>query len=277
MLDIMSQAKNAIESYNLALKVSSASIANMNVPGYKKIDVSFQSIFEKVLTRGTAAGTNQGGTDPEQFGQGMGVATTGIDFSAGDTTQGTTFDLAINGNGLFVVSPDGGNSFLYTRAGNFQLDNNGNMLSNNLQVYGLDNSGNLVPIILSPSVYQGATKANFQWLADGRLQYSATPTDTSTFTDTGYKIALTSFANPSGLVQAQGTTFAATLASGNAATAQAPGGAVGTLTIGSVEQSNVNYLAETINALEIQRAMSANLSVVKMASDTITSFISKLG
>jgi flagellar hook protein FlgE len=277
MLDIMAQAKNAIEAYNLALKVSSTSIANMNVPGYKKIDVSFQSIFEKVLTRGTAAGANRGGTNPEEFGQGMGISSTGINFSAGDTTAGTALDLAINGNGLFIVSPDGGNSYLYTRSGNFQLDNNGNLTSNNMQVYGLDNSGNLVPIVLSPSIYQGASKANFQWLADGRLQYSATPSDTSTFTDTGYRVALTYFANPGGLTQAQGTTFAATMASGDAATAQAPGGAVGTLTVGSIEQSNVSYLSETINSLEIQRAMSANLSVIKMASDTINSFISKLG
>ncbi|MDD4179833.1 MAG: flagellar basal body rod C-terminal domain-containing protein, partial [Candidatus Margulisbacteria bacterium] len=81
----------------------------------------------------------------------------------------------------------------------------------------------------------------------------------------------------SGLAQAQGSTFSATLASGEAATAQAPGGAVGTLQTGQIEQSNVFYLGETINALELQRAMNANLSMVRMASDLISSFITKLG
>jgi flagellar hook protein FlgE len=67
------------------------------------------------------------------------------------------------------------------------------------------------------------------------------------------------------------------MASGSPATPQAPGGAAGTIKPGQIEQSNVFYLGETINALEIQRAMSGNLSVVRMASDLISSFIQKLG
>ena len=54
MLDIMAQAKNAIEAYNTALKVHSSNIANMNVIGYKRLNYSFQSIFEKL----TAVSTN---------------------------------------------------------------------------------------------------------------------------------------------------------------------------------------------------------------------------
>ncbi|MGB9612795.1 MAG: flagellar basal body protein, partial [Candidatus Margulisiibacteriota bacterium] len=86
LLDVMSQAKNAIEAYNAALKVSSANIANMNVPGYKKLGISFQSIFEKVLSRGTAAEGDMGGTNPRQFGQGMSISGISVDFSAGETT-----------------------------------------------------------------------------------------------------------------------------------------------------------------------------------------------
>jgi len=271
MLDVMSQAKNAIEAYNAALKVSSANIANMNVPGYKKLGISFQSIFEKVLSQGTAAEDNLGGTNPRQFGQGMSISGISIDFSAGETTSGSSLDLAISGNGLFIVSPDGGNTFLYTRAGNFQIDAYGNLLSNNMQVYGLDSAGSLVPISNLPS----GNKSDYRWQSDGTLEYS--PDGGTTYTSTGYRIALTYFANPGGLAQAQGTTFAETMASGSPATPQAPGGAAGTIKPGQIEQSNVFYLGETINALEIQRAMSGNLSVVRMASDLISSFIQKLG
>jgi len=274
MLDVMTQAKNAIESYNEALKVSSANIANMNVSGYKRLDISFQSIFEKVLTQGTAADGNLGGTNPRQFGQGMSIASTNLDFSGGETTSGSSLDLAISGNGLFIVSPDGGLSQLYTRAGNFQVDANGNLLSNNMQVYGFDGSGNLTPITGLPS----GNKTNYRWLADGTLEYSSDPTAaTPVYTGTGYRIALTYFSNPAGLVQAQGTAFAATLASGSAATPQSPGGPVGSLKPGQIEQSNVNYLNESISSLEIQRAMNSNLTMLKMASDLISNFISKLG
>lgn len=286
MLDVMTQAKNAIEAYNEALKVSSANIANMSVPGYKKLSVSFQSIFEKILSQGTAAEADRGGTNPLQFGQGMSISGTSIDFSGGETSSGSPLDLAISGSGLFIVSPDGGNTRLYTRAGNFEIDSSGNLTSNGLQVYGFDNSGNLVPI----SGLQPGGKQNYTWYdgtqtvsgatpAYGALLYTSDPSATPpTYTSAGYQIALTYFANPSGLTQARGTSFAESISSGSPATPQAPGsGAVGGIKPGQIEQSNVYYLAETLSALELQRAMSGNLSMVKMASDIISSFIQKLG
>jgi len=274
MLDVMSQAKNAIEAYNSALKVSSANIANMNVPCYKKLNISFQSIFEKYLNSGSAASGSSGGTNPQQFGQGVAVSGVMVDTSAGETTAGSSLDLAIAGSGFFIVSPDGGNNYMYTRTGNFSIDSAGNLLSNNMQVYGLDNSGNLVPI----SNLRSGTRTNYQWLSDGRLQYTDDPTAVPpVYTDTGYSIALTYFPNPSGLMQSQGTALAQTIASGSPAAAQGPGGFIGSLKPGQIEQSNVVYLAETITSLEMQRALSGNLNMVKMASDLISSFISKLG
>ncbi|MCU0640468.1 MAG: flagellar hook-basal body complex protein [Candidatus Margulisbacteria bacterium] len=271
MLDVMSQAKNAIEAYNAALKISSSNLANMNVPGYKSLKSSFQSVFERILSQGTAGTTDQGGTNPRQLGQGMSIAGTSVDFSNGDTTGGTPIDLAIAGPGLFIVSGDNGVSYLYSRAGNFNVDSDGNLTSNGLQVYGLDNSGNLTPISGLPS----GVKTDYRWLDDGTLQYTAD--GGTTYTDTGYHIALTTFPNPSGLAQAQGTSFAATLASGTATNPTTPGGSAGIIKPGQVEQSNVVYLSETIYSLELQRALSGNLSMVRMASDLISSVIQKLG
>lgn len=271
MFDVMNQAKNAIEAYNAALKVSSANIANMNVPGYKKLNLSFQSIFEKVVSQGSSAEGGSGGANPRQFGSGMAIAGTNIDFSGGETTTGSPLDLAVSGSGMFVLSADGGNNYLYSRAGNFQIDSAGSLTSNGLQVYGLDSAGSVTPITSLPS----GNKSSYRWQSDGTLEYSAD--GGTTFTGTGFRIALTYFANPSGLTQAQGTAFAETLASGSPASLQAPGGAVGSLKTGQIEQSNVFYLAESINSLELQRAMSGNLSMIRMASDLISSFIQKLG
>jgi flagellar hook protein FlgE len=270
MLDLMNQAKNAIEAYNVALKATSSNIANMSVTGYKKLDVSFQSIFEKVLTKGTAADQNLGGTNPIQQGQGMALSNISVNFSTGEYSSGQGLDLAIQGQGLFVLSPDGGSSNLYTRAGSFVVDSNGNLTSNGMQVYGLDNSNNLVPITNLPS----GSKADYQWQADGTLEY--TPDNGTTYVSTGFRIALSYFPNPNGLAQAQGTTFAQTPASGDPASAVVPGGSAGTIRPGQLEQSNVVYLQETINAIELQRAMSGNLTMLKMASDLISNFISKL-
>jgi flagellar hook protein FlgE len=270
MFNLISQAKNAIQAYNTALEATSSNIANMNVPGYKRLDVSFQSIFEKMINAGTPAEGNMGGTNPKQEGQGISLSGTSVDFASGEYADGASLDLAISGQGLFIVSPDGGDSYLYSRAGAFEIDSAGNLTSNGLQVYGLDASGSLVPISNLPS----GTKSDYRWQSDGSLEY--TVDGGQTFVATGYRIALTYFSNPNGLAQAQGTSFAETPASGSPATAQAPGGVVGTVTGGTIEQSNVFYLAETIDALEIQRAMSGNLTVIRMASDMISSFINKL-
>jgi len=270
MLDMMGQARNAIEAYNAALKASSSNIANMNVTGYKKLDVSFQSIFERLINQGTAAGNGMGGTNPRQLGQGMTVSSASVNFSEGEYTDGTTLDLAISGQGLFIVSGDGGISNLYTRSGNFEIDAYGNLTSNGMQVYGLDASGNLVAITGLPS----GNKSDYLWQTDGSLEYSSD--GGQTYASTGYRIALTYFPNPNGLAQAQGTAFAETPASGSPVAAQSPGASVGSVRPGQLEQSNVFYLAETINALEIQRAMSGNLTVIRMASDMISQFISRL-
>ncbi len=270
MLRIMSQAKNAIEAYNTALEATSSNIANMNVSGYKRLDVSFQSIFENVLNRGTAAYGSMGGKNPMQTGQGSAVSSVSVDFSSGEKVDGSTLDLAITGAGLFIVSGDEGATHLYTRSGNFDVDASGNLTSNNMQVYGLNASGALVPITGLPS----GNKSDYRWLSDGTLDYSAD--GGTTYNSTGYRIALTYFTNPNGLVQAQGTAFAETVASGSPATAQSPGGAVGAINPGQVEQSNVFYLGETIDALEIQRAMNGNLTMIRMASDMISQFINRL-
>jgi len=107
----------------------------------------------------------------------------------------------------------------------------------------------------------------------GTLLYTA---DGVNYTSAGYRIALTYFSNPNGLAQAQGTSFSQTPASGDPATPQLPGGAVGSIRPGQLEQSNVVYLIETIDALEMQRAMNGNLTMVRMASDMISQFINRL-
>ena len=268
MLDIMTQSKNAIEAYEQALKISNTNITNLTTPGFKKLDVSFQSIFEKVLSQGTAASSDTGGTNPRQFGQGMALSNIGIDFANGDTTTtNNPLNLAIQGAGLFIVSADGGNSFLYTRAGNFQLNSGSLQTTNGMQVYGLDNSGALVPIT---GLGANKTATDFQWTTGGNLQLSDS-------TETGYRIALTTFGNPNGLAQSQGTTFAETMASGSPATPAAATDLGVTLIPKSYEKSNVNYFEETIKVAELQRSISANLSMVKLASDLISSFIQKLG
>ena len=277
MLDIMSKAKNAIEAYNTQLRINSSNIANMSVPGYKTMKISFQTIFERLINGGTAAGSDLGGTNPIQLGSSVGIGNIGLDFSQGALSEGLPLDLAVNGSGLFVVSPDGGVTNLYTRSGKFLIDSAGNLTTDTgMQVYG-STGGALTPIT-------GLSSYNIvrlSWTADGQLaefnlKVDGTVDYTSVNRYTGYSIALTSFANPSGLAQSSGNTFAETAASGAPQDYKLAGDTYGSVVPRNYEQSNVFYTGEIIDSMEAQRAMSGNLTILRMISDEITNFINRI-
>jgi len=280
MLDLLTRAKNAIEAYNTQLRLNSANIANMSVPGYKAMKISFQTIFERLLHGGTAATGEVGGTNPLQLGSNVGIGNVRLDFSQGTFAEGSNLDLAINGNGLFIVSPDEGRTMLYTRAGKFRIDSYGNLVTDTgMQVYGFSGA-NLVPI----TGLSGYDQIKLSWTSDGQLvEYTLDPhtNPPDPITNpvnryTGYSIALTSFANLSGLAQSYGNTFTETAASGAPLTYLGAGSTYGSVVPRNFEQSNVFYTGEIIDSMEAQRAMSGNLTIVRMISDEISNFINRI-
>lgn len=292
MLDIMSSAADAIESYNSRLRATSANITNMSVTGYKKMYVSFETVLNNVYRDGTAATNTEGGTNPWQSGGSVAISNTGLDFSQGDTQTSTgPFGLYIQGRGLFTVSKDDGATFQYTRAGDFRVDSNKNLVSSSgLKVFGFARnngsaSGNLVPIDLTDlpmTKTSGGNTYDLSFDDQGVLRYFRVVDPTRgeieylPETSSSYQIALTTFNNPSGLTMLDGTTYGVSAASGPADTPVAPGGNGGTVLPRTMEASNVFYITETVDAMETQRAMSGSLTVIKMISDTISQFINKV-
>lgn len=281
MLDLLTRAKNAIEAYNSQLRINSANIANMSVPGYKAMKISFQTIFEKVLHGGTAAKDELGGTNPLQFGSNVGIGNVGLDFSQGAFSDGGVHDLAIDGSGLFVVSPDNGTTMLYTRAGKFRLDSAGNLVTDTgMQVYGFF-SGSFQPI----AGLSGYDQDKLSWDENGNLvEYTLDPityppggsTSNPIASYTGYSIALASFTNLAGLEQSSGNTFKETAGSGAPLAYLSPGDAYGTVKPRRFEQSNVFYTGEIIDSMEAERAMSGNLTILRTINDEITNFINRI-
>ena len=276
MLDVMSQAKNAMEAYSTKLRAITSNITNMSVTGFKRSDVSFQDMFSKLLSVGTPAyfSENQGGTNPTQLGGTASISSTSVDFEPGAPNEGGNLDIAIqDGSKLFIVSPDGGKTFLYTRAGEFKIADNKLYTKGGYQVYGFRSSSgvdssSIEPIDLSGLSYD-VTKIT--WNESGTLCQE--------YSESGYgaqlpwRIAMTSFNNPSGLIYKDGTNFSESLASGPAS---APTVASNNIKPRFREQSNVNYTSEVVDSLEIQRALDASLTVIRMANDTITGFINKI-
>lgn len=276
----MSQANNAIDAYNTKLRTISSNITNLSIPGYKRTDISFEEVFSHVVKSGTGSSFygEEGGTNPQQTGGTTAVANSLIDFRQGDVVGSTNMDLAISGNGLFILSPDNGNSFLYTRNGQFTVNNNKLLSVNGMQVYGFKRNGGvssaqLEAIDLTGQTYD-PTKVTFD--ANGVLRKSYDSITGIYGDELNHQIALTSFPNPSGLEYRDGTNFSQTLSSGDPANPSAPGNeSVGIISPRSKEQSNVIYTSEVVDSLEMQRAESACLTVIRLVNDTITQFIQR--
>ena len=106
-------------------------IANVNTVGYKKGQMTFQEVFSQVIRGASAPQGGKGGTNPQQVGLGVNIGSINTIHTKGPAqrTDNPT-DLMVDGEGFFVVSDDTnfGNRF-YTRAGNFSLDRDGNLVT----------------------------------------------------------------------------------------------------------------------------------------------------
>ncbi|WP_425060864.1 hypothetical protein SCACP_16180 [Sporomusa carbonis] len=137
MMRSLFAAMSGLKNHQTRMDVIGNNIANVNTVGFKSSTVNFQDVLSQTLQAASAAQGNRGGTNPMQVGLGMGLASISTDFTDGSPeATGRLTDLAISGSGFFMVS-DGTNQ-LYTRAGNFDFDPNGNFIdiSTGYTVYG---------------------------------------------------------------------------------------------------------------------------------------------
>jgi flagellar hook protein FlgE len=129
-----------------SISVIGNNISNSNTTGFKSSRVDFETQISTLLRAGSAPSGSSGGTNPAQIGLGVGADAVSRDFSTGSITPtGRNTDLAIEGNGFFVVSNNG--LARYTRAGNFKLDQGFNLVNDGgavVQGYGVDADFNIV-------------------------------------------------------------------------------------------------------------------------------------
>ncbi len=107
-----------------ALNTIANDLANMNTTAFKSQTTNFADLFYQQIG-------STGSGDPVQVGAGVQVATNETDFTQGSiNATGSATDVALNGNGFFVVG-NGGGAYEYTRSGNFSLTSNGNLVTTN--------------------------------------------------------------------------------------------------------------------------------------------------
>lgn len=122
---------SGLQAHQVAMDVEGNNISNVNTTGFKYSRADFGTMFSQTVKIATAPTDGRGGSNPLQIGLGVSVSsTTRIHFQGSVQTTDKNTDVAINGDGFFMVSDDGGLTRYLTRSGDFKLDAYGNFVNN---------------------------------------------------------------------------------------------------------------------------------------------------
>jgi flagellar hook protein FlgE len=128
MLRSLFSAISGLQAHQTKMDVVGNNIANVNTVGYKSSTTVFEDTLSQMLRNGSAPTGSTAGTNPAQVGLGTKVAEITTNFSQGSTqSTGRASDFMISGDGFFVTST--GNQQLYTRAGSFDFDGGGRLVT----------------------------------------------------------------------------------------------------------------------------------------------------
>jgi flagellar hook protein FlgE len=228
---------SALEAYSTQIDVSANNIANADTAGFQGQRVEFENVYAGAVAARIAANTAAGGLEP----------------------TGSVTNLAISGAGFFVLAGPNGNA-LYTRAGDFSVGVNGDLVdtASGFTVTGV--SGGPIAI---PSGVTGLVIG-----ADGTV----TGTLPSGQATTLGRLALAVFQNPGGLLHAGGA-FQASPDSGNVLLGAPATAGYGSLVPGFLESSNVDIAAEIIKMTAAQAAYAANAKTIRTADQMLKTIV----
>ncbi|MBX3378198.1 MAG: flagellar basal-body rod protein FlgG [Phycisphaeraceae bacterium] len=255
----LQSAATGLAALNTKLDVIANNLANVNTTGFKASRANFQDLM--YIERAAPGVENAiGDRRPTGLLVGLGVEVSGTqnDFSQGTAlTTNRDYDLRIEGIGFFKVRVEDstGGGVAYTRAGNFSLNADGELVLANDQGRRLD------PVIAIPNDATSvtiSTDGRVQVLQPGQTQYQ----------DVG-QIQLTAFVNPAGLKQIGENLWVETPASGPPLEGTPGTDNRGRLIQGQLESSNVDPTFELIEMIRTQRSFEMNSNTIRAADATL--------
>jgi flagellar basal-body rod protein FlgG len=249
-------AATGMKAMDTQLDVIANNLANSSTTGFKGSRVNFEDLFyEEMRQPGALNNLGQRTSTGLFVGLGTRVSNTQMNLQTGSMENtGQPLDLAISGEGFFKVKTcqgiGGGEA--YTRAGNFTVDRDGNLVLGTTDGPILD-GGITVPA--------GADLQSITITNDGRV----TALVDNVQTELG-QIQLFKFANPWGLSQEGGNLLTETEASGAATSGNPCDPGFGALTQRFLESSNVDTVKELVNMIRTQRAFELNSQTIQAAN-----------
>lgn len=262
---------SALDSFNTGLQVIGNNIANINTTAFKSSSASYANSFSDTLQ----AASPSSDTAAMQIGTGVHVSGVDTNFTQGSLAQtGVDTNLAVSGNGYFVVQNASTGTNYATRDGTFTLDSSGNLV--NPEGYKvLDSTGAAVSI--SNSVNSAGTAMTYANMTSITIGTDGTVTtyDSSGTAYTGQKVGLLSVPSQAKLMSRGNNLYdfsatGATLA-GNMGTPNT--GGFGSVQSGEVEQSNVDLTAQFGDMITAQRSFEAASRIVTVSDGILNTIV----
>lgn len=251
----LQSAASGLNALNTQLDIISNNLANISTPGYKASRCNFQDLMY-VEKQQPGVENSNGDQRPIGLYVGLGVQVSGtqLDFKPGSPMDtGRELDLAIDGNGFFRVRVQDaiGDGIAYTRAGNFTLNSDGDIVLANDQGRRLE-----------PNINVPADAMNLTVDSTGQV-FVRIPSQTDP--QLIGQIDIATFINPTGLAQIGENLYAETAASGDPVVGNPESDNRGSILQGYLESSNVDPTFELIELIRTQRAFEMNSNTIRTA------------
>jgi flagellar hook protein FlgE len=264
MLSSLNSGVSGIQQMQQRMDVIGNNIANVNTTGFKSGRALFADTFSQAI----------GGPS---FQVGSGVTTSSIrnQFLQGTiSATGTPTDLAIDGNGFFLVKNPADGGVFATRSGDFHRDTGGYLVNDSgFRVQGFTDPGRttrgdiLIDATGAPATSDpAATVAGFTFDVQGQLTVKLS--DGTSFVRG--QVLLQDFTNPQALVKEGGNLYSGLAAAGPLAETKAPkSNGLGGIAAGALETSNVDLTSEFASLITTQRAFQANAKIITTSDEML--------
>lgn len=279
MLRSLFSAISGMRVNQTMIDVTGNNVANVNTVGYKSSTTIFQDTLSQMLTAGTTGGAGAGGTNAIQIGLGAQLAGVSTNMGQGSAqTTGVATNMMLQGDGFFVVQRDGED--LYTRAGAFSFDRQGNLVNPDGDIVqgwlpgaggAIDSGGPPVDLSIA-AIVDDASPNPLKSYSIGQDGVISGIFEDGTRAELG-QVAIADFANPGGLEKVGDTLWRTAPNTGAPQIGEAGTGGRGTLLTGGLEMSNVDLAQEFTNLIIAQRGFQANSRVITTSDSVLEELV----
>lgn len=283
LIGTLTSGISAMRSFTKGLEVIGNNIANVNTTGFKASTTSFSDSFSNTLRASAPSNGTNSNQSATQIGTGVRLSQINTRFTQGGlTATGVATDLAISGNGFFLVANPIDGQVFATRSGEFRIDDQGYLVSTHgYRVQGLNGgstttplSGSLGDIRIGQNVPAGLALQSFSIDTSGNLTefYSD---GSSAITNA---VQLQHYRDPSAL-QKQGDnlytgfTAAGVIDIGGNDFGSPGSNGLGKVESGQIELSNVDLTEEFANMITTQRSFQASSRLVTISDQVLEEIV----